>query len=126
MNPYEHSTVLPPEPDTAGRIFPASIAECVVGAAIWICLICSVYVILPRFRTIFVSFGIVIGLPELCIMAYAGLILPLIAIIAGVSLAAMRSRRLYLFVLIWLPTILMVVLVLAVGPSLVRLLNDLA
>lgn len=126
MNPYEHSTVLPPEPDKAGRIFPQSIAEGVASAGIWICLIGSVYIILPRFLKIFVDFAIVIGPMAIFVIVHAGLLLPFIGIAAGASLAAMQSRRWYSFVLIWLPLILMGVLLLTVGPVLVRLLNDLA
>ncbi len=126
MNPYEHSTVQPPEPDKAGRIFPASIAVCVVGAAIWICLIFGVYFILPRFRTIIVGFGTDIPTLTTFVMDYAGLLLPLIGIAAGARLAAMQSRRLSVFVLIWLPMILMVVLALTVGLSFVKPLKDLA
>ena len=122
MNPYEHSTVLPPEPDKAGRMFFPAFA----GAGIWIILIVSVYVILPRLLKIFVDFGIVIGPLAIFVIVYAGLLLPFIGIAAGASLAAMQSRRWYLFVLIWLPMILMGVLLLTVGPVLARLLNDLA
>lgn len=126
MNPYEYSTILPPEPDKAGRMFPQSIAEGVASAGIWICLIGSVSIILPRFEAICWGLGIDIGPLATFVLVHARLLLLLIGIAAGASLAAMRSRRLYLFVLIWLPMILIGVLLRIVGPSLVELLNHLA
>jgi hypothetical protein len=126
MNPYEHSTILQPEPDKAGRMFPQSIAEGVASAGIWIILIGSVYIILPWFQAICWGFGIDIGPLATLVLVHARLLLLLIGIAAGASLAAMQSRRWYLFVLIWLPMILIGVLLRIVGPSLVKLLNHLA
>ena len=115
-----------PEADKAGRILPLSIVGGVLSAALWICLICVVYLCLPRSRTIFVGFGTGIGPLTAFVIDYAGLVLPLLGIAAGASVVAMQSRRVYAFVLFWLPLILLVGLVLTVGPSLLKLLNDLA
>ena len=126
VNPYEQATALPPEPHEPGWRSFVSTPLILASATIWVGLIVCVYFVLPRVRTMLVGFGVAIGPLKIFGMDYAGLLLPLIGIAAGVCLAAMPSRRMWKFALFWLPLVLIFGLVLTVGPDLVKLLNDLA
>lgn len=126
VNPYEQSTALPPEPNEAGWRSVVSKPQILASATIWVSLIVCVYFVLPRVRTMLVGFGAVISPLNIFGMDYAGLLLPLIAIAAGVCLAVIPSRRMSKFALFWLPLVLIFGLVLTVAPDLLKLLNDLS
>ena len=118
--------VRPLEPAKAGGMSLPGVAGGLLSTGLWIVLIWTVYVDLPRCRQHLEDFGTHPDSLTAFILRYFWLALPLIAFVAGVSVAANRSRRVLKFVLYWLPLILIVGLVLTVGRNLLQLLNNLS
>lgn len=98
-----------------------------VSTGLWLSLISSVYLALPRIRKILDDFGTEISPLTLMVLKYAGLVLPLIVIAAVIGLiVANKSRPMRTFALLVLPLILIAALVLSVGTVFFKLHRDLS
>lgn len=115
-----------PQPANSGSNRILSVLAALISAGLWAVLLWAVYVRLPLSRQLFDDFGTDIGPLTEVVLSYAPWALPPIAVAASLSLAVTQSRKVRWFVLFGLPLILLLAVVLAVGPNLLSLINQLA
>jgi len=109
-----------------GDVSAVGVLSGLLGSGLWAVLIWAVYFGLPRFRRIVDDFGQEISPLTVMVVQYAGLALPVFIAAAGVSFATKHSRRVSGFLFLWVPLLLLAGLVLTVGPTVIKLLNDLS
>jgi len=105
---------------------PLSTLACAFSAMMWSGLAGSVYILMPRFRKVFVEVGQDNTSLAYLVLTYFGFVFPVLMLAAVMVGFLTRRRWVKGFMALWLPLLTAVVLAVAVGSGILRMLNDLA